>query len=71
MKRFIYIFALIFSTLFAMSSCSSMSEKFENELPADAMGTMKLTSPIVSMESRAVETSRRDSLARFSLRTAV
>ena len=57
MKRFIYIFALIFSTLFAMSSCSSMSEKFENELPADAMGTMKLTSPIVSMESRAVSAS--------------
>ena len=57
MKRFINIFALIFGTLFSMSSCSYMSEKFENEFPSDAVGSMKLVSPIVSMESRAVNAS--------------
>ena len=57
MKRFTNILALIFGGLFLLSSCSQFSEKFEHEYPTDGVGSMKLISPIVSMESRAVSAS--------------
>ena len=53
MKRFFNI-GLLFGLVCSIVACSHLSEKFEHEIPADAVGTMKLVSPLVSVESRAV-----------------
>lgn len=57
MKRFFNILVLVIGTIVSMSACSHLSEKFENELPSEAVGSMKLISPLVSTESRAVNAS--------------
>lgn len=56
MKRLLSIFVLLVGLVCSFSACSHLSEKYEHELPSDAFGTMKLVSPLVSVESRAVST---------------
>lgn len=57
MKRLSSLLILLIGVVFSFSACSHMSEKFEYVSPSDEMGTMKLVSPLVSVESRAINTS--------------
>lgn len=57
MKRLLNMLCLMIGLVCSFSACSHLSEKYEHELPSDAFGTMKLVSPLVSVESRAVSTS--------------
>lgn len=55
MKRVFNIAFLLMLVLPIFTSCESLSEKYEQEEPIQAVGTMKLVAPIVSVESRAVD----------------
>lgn len=57
MKRFASILITLIGLVCSFSACSHLSEKFEYISPSDEMGTMKLVSPLVSVESRAVNIS--------------